>query len=227
LPGRLSRLGVRRHEVPVSCASGPEAPTDICSSPTSVHGGKAAARDLAPVFEKAVDVEEVGVALGDALRGTDRFEQAPQTGSDVGAGSTATSGFRQAARHVTSVAEPYRGLGRCRGSRSRLGGLGGFSTDGRTRFLDEPLQDSEVVRGSTGKRTEELSKRKRRIRGPPLSREAGLVSLPLRQLGGLGRSATVRTACPAITRVATLRAPSTPSSPLDLTPRVARILPLS
>jgi hypothetical protein len=65
-----------------------------CSSLTSVHGGKAAARDLAPVFEKAVDVEEVGVALDDALRGPDRFEQATQTGSDVGAESTAASGFR-------------------------------------------------------------------------------------------------------------------------------------
>ena len=53
-------------------------------------------------------------------------------------------------------------------------------------------------------------KRKRRIRGPPLSREAGLVSPPLRQLGGLGRSATIRVACPAITRVATLHASSTP-----------------
>jgi hypothetical protein len=48
----------------------------------------------------------------------------------------------------------------------------------------------------------ELAKGKRRIRGPPLSREAGLVSLPLRQLGGLGRSAAIRVACPAITRVA-------------------------
>src|SRR5262249_54478295 len=53
-----------------------------------------------------------------------------------------------------------------------------------------------------GKDRRDLKERKRRIRGPPLSREVGFVSLPFRQLGGLDRSATIRAACPAITRVA-------------------------
>src|SRR5262249_43253814 len=69
-------------------------------------------------------------------------------------------------------------------------------------------------------------KRKRRIRGPPLSREAGLVSLPLRQLGGLGRSAPIRVACPAITRVARYARRRRLLSP-GPNSKVAGILPLS
>src|SRR5262249_36804079 len=109
------------------------------------------------------------------------------------------------------------------------GGVGGANAEGQSSDCQDQVTNSKhrgpprVFRGCADCKPEaakpwraQSARRQKESggsAGPPLSREAGFLSLPLRELGSLGRSATAHAAFPAITRVVRYALPWTPSLP--------------